>query len=83
MAQCVYADLVVLLFFMNHIAANKTMPPITPALSAGNCIAATITATMTNTMIHFDIRLVNSSLSLLLSLLLLLLARASCLKKNT
>ena len=81
MAQCVYADLVVLLFFVN-ISANNNMPPIIKALSAGNCIAATITATMTNTMIHFDIRLVNSSLSLLLSLLLLLLARASCLKKN-
>ena len=56
------------------------MPPITQALSAGNCIAATITATMTNTGIKFDIRFVNSSLRLLL--LSDFPARTSCLKKN-
>ena len=74
MAQCVYADLGELLFFMNH-AANKTMPAITPALVNGNCITATITATMTNPVIKFDIRFVNSGPS---SSELV----ASCLKKN-
>ena len=74
MAQCVYADLRELLFFMNHIT-NPTMPAITHALIAGNCIAATITAAMTNTQTKFDIRFVNSGPS---SSELV----ASCLKKN-